>query len=68
MCLKLDVWNQMFGIHFNIHLFYIAWRTGRSLYQLLTMVNAGGTRICVHPHVSRPLYHCVTDADQLEFI
>ena len=25
------------------------------------MVGAGGTRTCVHPHVSRPLYHCATD-------
>ena len=23
--------------------------------------DAGGTRTCVHPHVSRPLYHCATD-------
>ena len=27
------------------------------------MVDAGGTRTCVHPHVSRLLYHCATDAD-----
>ena len=27
------------------------------------MVGAGGTRTCVHPHVSRPLYHCATDSD-----
>ena len=25
------------------------------------MVGAGGTRTCVHPHVSRPLYHCATN-------
>ena len=25
------------------------------------MVSAGGTRTCVHLHVSRPLYHCATD-------
>ena len=31
-----------------------------SLYQLLTMVGAGGIQTCVHPHVSRPLYHCAT--------
>ena len=28
------------------------------------MVGAGGTRTCVHPHVSRPLYHCATDTAQ----
>ena len=27
------------------------------------MVDAGGTRTCVYPHVSRPLYHCAMDAD-----
>ena len=26
------------------------------------MVGGGGTRTCIHPHVSRPLYHCATDA------
>ena len=26
------------------------------------MVGAGGTRTYVHQHVSRPLYHCATDA------
>ena len=36
----------------KIQLFYIAWRTGQGLYQLLTMVDAGGTRTCVHTHVS----------------
>ena len=27
-----------------------------------SMVGAGGTRTCVHPHVSRPLYHCAMEA------
>ena len=36
------------GFFFNICLFYIAQRTGQGLYQLLTMVDAGGTRTCVH--------------------
>ena len=49
---------------FIIHLFYIVWREGQGRYELLTMVGAGGTRTCVHPHVSRPLYHCATDADR----
>ena len=48
---------------FIIHLFCIVWREGQGRYELLTMVGAGGTRTCVHPHVSRPLYHCATDAD-----
>ena len=39
---------------FNIHLFYIAWRTGRGLYQFLMMVDTCGTRTSVHLHV----YHC----------
>ena len=36
--------------------------TGRSLYRLLTMADAGGIRTYVHPHASHPLYHCATDA------
>ena len=32
------------------------------------MVRAGGTRTCVHPHVSRPLYHCATDADVFVYV
>ena len=28
-----------------------------------SMVGAGGTRTCVHPHVSPPLYHCAMEAD-----
>ena len=51
-----------FFFFFIIHLFYIVWREGQGRYELLTMVGAGGTRTCVHPHVSRPLYHCATDA------
>ena len=43
-----------------IHLFCIVWREGQGRYELLTMVGAGGTRTCVHPHVSHPLYHCAT--------
>ena len=31
------------------------------------MVSAGGTRTCVHPHVSCPIYHCATDADTYPF-
>ena len=50
-------------VFFIIHLFYIVWREGQGRYELLTMVGAGGTRTCVHPHVSCPLYHCATDAD-----
>ena len=50
-------------LFFIIHLFYIVWREGQGRYELLMMVGAGGTRTCVHPHVSRPLYHCATDAD-----
>ena len=50
------------GFYKNIGSFCTAWRTGRSLYQLLTMVDAGGTRPC-HPHVNRQpyIYHCATD-------
>ena len=29
------------------------------------VVNDGGTRICVHPRASCPLYHCATDSDQI---
>ena len=50
-------------ILFNISLFHIA--TGQSLYQLLKMVNAGGTRTCVHLHVRCPLYLCATDIDTM---
>ena len=32
-------------------------------FQPLTIVDAGGTTICIHLHVSRLLYHCSTDAD-----
>ena len=32
---------------FKIQLFYISWTTGQGLYQLLTMVDTGGTRTCV---------------------
>ena len=39
-------------VFFIIHLFYIVWREGQGRYELLTMVGAGGTRTCVHPHVS----------------
>ena len=53
-----------FFFFFIIHLFYIVWREGQGRYELLMMVGAGGTRTCVHPHVSRPLYHCATDADK----
>ena len=52
-----------FFFFFTIHLFCIVWREGQGRYELLTMVGAGGTRTCVHPHVSRPLYHCAMDAD-----
>ena len=58
-----DHMQQYFFFFFTIHLFYIVWREGQGRYELLTMVGAGGTRTCVHPHVSRPLYHCATDAD-----
>ena len=30
------------------------------------MVDTGGTQTYVHPHVSRPLYHGATDADNFE--
>ena len=40
----------------------ITWRTEQSLYQLLTMVDAGGIRTCVHLRVS-PLLHCAMYAD-----
>ena len=62
------VFRLLFYFIFSLYLiisFHIFERTGRSLYQLLTMVGAGGTRICIHPHVSHPLYHCATDADSL---
>ena len=52
-----------FCVFFIIHLFYIVWREGQGRYEFLTMVGAGGTRTCVHLHVSRPLYHCATDAN-----
>ena len=29
------------------------------------MVDTGGTRTCVHLHVSRPLYHCAMDLDNV---
>ena len=33
------------------------------------MVNAGGTRTCIHLHVSRPLYyHCAMDSDVSLFV
>ena len=51
-----------FSFFFIIHLFYIVCREGQGRYELLTMVGAGGTRTCVHPHVSSLLYHCATDA------
>ena len=54
-------------VFFAIHFFHIIWRTGRGLYQLFTMVVASGTRICVHLHVSHPLYHCAMDADMAKF-
>ena len=59
-----DIFNSFFFFFFFfiIHLFYIVWREGQGRYELLTMVGAGGTRTCVHPHVSRPLYHCATDS------
>ena len=47
---------------FYVHIVYITWRTGQDLYQLLPIVNAGGTLNCIHPHVSCPLYHCAMDA------
>ena len=47
----------------NIHLFDITWEQDKANYQLLTMVDSGGTQTCVNPHVSRPLYHCATHAD-----
>ena len=61
---ELRAWSLYRDYFLKIQLFYIAWRTDQGLYQLLTMVNTGGTRTCVHPHVSRPLYHCATDADR----
>ena len=33
---------------FTIHLFYIVWRTGRGIYEILTIVWAGGTQTYVH--------------------
>ena len=45
---SLDLWPNVyiyfvyFSFYFlKIQLFYIAWRTGQGLYQLLTMVDAG---------------------------
>ena len=35
----------------------------RHIYQLLTMVDAGGSRTYLHTHVSRRLYHCAADKD-----
>ena len=48
-------------IYVYILLFYIAWRTRQGLYQLLMMDDADGTRTCIHPHVSRPLFQSATD-------
>ena len=59
------IFEYFFFFFFIIHLFYIVWREGQGRYELLMMVGAGGTRTCVHPHVSRPLYHCATDAEYL---
>ena len=39
---------------FYLHLCHLL---RRGLYYLLTMTNAGGTRTCVHHHLSRLLYH-----------
>ena len=57
-----------FFFFFIIHLFCIVWREGQGRYELLTMVGAGGPRTCVHPHVSRPLYHSATDAGHLRLV
>ena len=43
-------------------IYFTLFREQDEAYQLLTMVNAGGTRNCVHLHVNHLLYHCVTDA------
>ena len=48
---------------FNNNIVYIAEKTGWSLYPLLTMIDAGGIRTCVHLHVSHPLYHCVKNTN-----
>ena len=50
---------------FNIHLFYIAYRAGQGLCQLPTMVSAGGTRTCLHLHVTRLLYLYATAAESV---
>ena len=60
---KLHGYEREHFFLLTIHLFHIAWKTGQGLYQLLTMIDAGGTRTCIHPHVSRPLYDFVTDTD-----
>ena len=62
---SLHYLSILFWGFFIIHLFCIVWREGQGRYELLTMVGAGGTRTCVHPHVSRQLYHCTTDADSI---
>ena len=46
-----------------IHLLYIAWRTGRGRYQLLTVDNIGGTRTTIHPFVSCLLYQSAMDTN-----
>ena len=61
---KLCIMFFFFGLFvFVVFFFYHSFISHRleiitSLYELFTMVNTNGTRTCVHPHSSRPLYHC----------
>ena len=41
-----------------------AWRTVWGFYHMLMMVSLGGTRTCVHSHMSRALFHFAMDASQ----
>ena len=47
---------------FYIHFYFTLFREQDEAYSnSLWLVDTGGTRTCIHPHVSRPLYHCATD-------
>ena len=48
----------LYGNFFFLFKFHITSRTGRGLYQLLVMADAGGTRTCIHLHESPALPLC----------
>ena len=60
---KSIILRIVFLFLYDINLLLIAWRTGLGLCQLLMIVNASGTRTCIHPQVSRLLTRWVMDDD-----